>query len=173
MLVQFRLLTYPGSESKILWKVRRLALMVLANLFAKAQHRTNKGNWRSPGGIATYSAIIRFVCNMSFDFHCACSNATTFKQFRSFLHITLSSTFSVDPILDVYVGIIASMDQTIMPRTYHWLQRTCIRRNESSMRRINTFQMGRVTQVHAHPQGCEDRGNEGGANVVLSWSNYT
>ena len=39
--------------------------MVLANLFAKAQHRTNRGNWRSPGGIATYSAVIRFVCNMS------------------------------------------------------------------------------------------------------------
>ena len=60
-LLRFRLLTYHGVESQILSKARRLALTVPANLFARAQHPTKRGNSCSPGGIATLLSSGVFV----------------------------------------------------------------------------------------------------------------
>ena len=85
---------------------------------------------------------------------------------RALLQITLSSTPFVDPPLRC-AGTIANMDQMTMRRTSQWLQMTCTTRNGSSMQKANSFQMERATQDHAYPRGCEDRSNEGGANVLL------
>ena len=53
----------------------------------------------------SYSAVIRFLCNMSFHQHCAFCNVTTFKQLRSLLQITLSIAIFVDPICNAQVSL--------------------------------------------------------------------
>ena len=53
----------------------------------------------------SYSAIIRYLCNMSFEEHCACCTVTSFRQIRSLLQITLSRTPFVDTIPNVQVSL--------------------------------------------------------------------
>ena len=118
----------------------------------------------------SYSAIFRFVCNMHSDCYTACYNVTLSCQISSLLYMTHTVTTCCGPHP---TGIIVNMDQMTMHRTYQWLQMTCTRRKESWTPKANTFQTERVTQVHGHPQGCEDRGSEGDANVDLSSSDCT
>ena len=49
----------------------------------------------------SFSDVIRCLCNMSLDHLSACSNVTRIKQDRAFLHLTVSSTMFVDPIIGV------------------------------------------------------------------------
>ena len=119
-----------------------------------------------------YSAVIKCLCNMSFDQNYAI--CTCYRVWASpFLVTYYDFKYNFCLPYPCRASIIASMDQTTIHRTYQWLQMICIRRNGSWMRRANSFQMERVTRVRAHLRECEDRGNEGGANVVLSSSDCT
>ena len=77
----------------------------------------------------SYSAIIRYVCNMQFVFLSAFFDVTISCHISSLLYMTLtvSTCCPCHP-----TGIIVNMDQMTMPRTYQWLQMTCTRRNENS-----------------------------------------
>ena len=113
----------------------------------------------------SYSDILRCACNMQFVFMRACYSVTQSCQVPTVFYMALTSITCCSPHP---TGITVSMDQMTMRRTYHWLQMTCYRRNENLMSRANSYQVERGTQVHGHPRGCEDRANEGGANVGLS-----
>ena len=117
-----------------------------------------------------YSAILRCVCNMQKALQCACSNVTTSSYVTTLLYMTLTENTCCPPHS---TGIIVSMGQRTIHRTYHWLQTTCTTRKKSSTRRANLFQVGKGTQVHGHQHTCEDSANEGDANVDLSSSNCT
>ena len=76
----------------------------------KAKGKLVRPRWNS------YSAILRYICNMQPGLDCACSNVTVFKHLSSLLYVTLTVT----TCCGLYVtGIIVNMDQMTMPRTYH------------------------------------------------------
>ena len=77
----------------------------------------------------SYSAAIRWVCNMQLVCCCACSNVTISCHLPSLLYVALTFT----PCYPHPTGITVNMDQMTMPRTYHWLQVTWHGRNENSM----------------------------------------
>jgi hypothetical protein len=53
----------------------------------------------------SYSAVVRCLCNMSFDQDCAFFNVTTFKQVHFLLDITLSVAIIVDAIPNMQVSL--------------------------------------------------------------------
>ena len=114
----------------------------------------------------SYSAVMRCVCNMLVVFLNACSCVTICCQVPTLKHMALTWTNCCSPHP---TGITVNMDQMTMQATYHWLRLICYKRNESSMRRVNSFQVERGTPVLGHPRGCEDQGNAGDASVDL-WS---